>query len=100
MKLFIDDERYPPGDGADWHVARSSTHAKVFVVMHGIPNFISFDHDLGGQDTTMNFVNWLGNYMIDNNLRLPADFDFYVHSQNPVGATNLKSKLLNLKDNF
>jgi hypothetical protein len=26
----------------------------------------------------------------EEDFRLPADFDFYVHSQNPVGAANIE----------
>ena len=62
----------------------------------GCPQLISFDHDLGGDDTAMRVVNW----MIETDLDaasnfIPADFAFKVHSANPVGAANIQSKLQN-----
>lgn len=54
-KLFIDDERYPV-DPCQWMVKRSS-HEAIFVIKdYGVPSFISFDHDLGGDDTSMTFL--------------------------------------------
>lgn len=87
-KMFIDDERFPV-DGT-WAIVRSSQQAIQMVVDIGIPTFISFDHDLGGEDTSIVFIKWLIDYMLDNNLQFPKDFDFYVHSQNPIGKTNIE----------
>jgi len=56
-RMFLDDERDPPEDGQDWLVFRSSSHAIGFMMIHGLPDFISFDHDLGGLDTAMVVVN-------------------------------------------
>ena len=86
-KMFLDDERFPPNDGAEWLIARSSQEAIDLVETYGIPRFISFDHDLGGDDTSRNFIFWLSDYMLDNEFSFAGrDFDFYVHSQNPIGA--------------
>jgi hypothetical protein len=92
-KLFIDDERYPPNDGGTWVISRTSQEAIAAVLSLGMPAFISFDHDLGGEDTSMVFVNWLIDYMLDNH---KDQFDFYVHSQNPVGKVNIEKRLLGL----
>jgi len=54
----------------------------------GLPTFISFDHDLGGEDTSIVFVHWLINFCMDSNLSFPTEY--YVHSQNPVGVQNIK----------
>lgn len=87
-KLFIDDERHPPiKDEEDWTIARSSEQAKQCVERFGVPAFISFDHDLGGDDTSMVFIHWLIEYCIINNYEFPTEF--YVHSQNPVGSQNI-----------
>lgn len=87
-KLFIDDERHPI-DG-DWVIERSSAGAIWAVEVYSIPSFISFDHDLGGEDTSMVFIKWLIDYMLDKNLQFPEGFDFYVHSQNPIGKANIE----------
>lgn len=90
-KLFLDDLRIAP---ADFFVARSSNEAKQFVLEYGCPNYISFDHDLGGDDTAMVFVKWLVELDMDNNGQIiPPDFTFSVHSANPVGALNIRSYL-------
>jgi hypothetical protein len=87
--LFIDDLREPPA-GTDYIVARSSTEAIGWVVLRGIPKHISFDHDLGGEDTSMVFLHWLANKVIDEELEFPRGFTYAVHSQNPVGAQNIR----------
>jgi hypothetical protein len=62
-------------------------------------SYISFDHDLGGNsgsgydiakllvDIDMNTPN--------DNYRFDKDFDFYVHSQNPIGKINIEKYLNN-----
>jgi hypothetical protein len=97
-RLFLDDERYPVTTG--WMIARSSAEAIELCKEYGFPSFITFDHDLGGEDTALVFINW----MIDRTLdsvstdRPPLQFpkSYSVHSQNPVGAANIKS----LMDSF
>lgn len=90
--LYIDDLRNPqqPLD-----IARNSQEAINYVKQNGCPSYISFDHDLGGDDTAMNFVKWLVEYDMDQNgTVIPENFDFNVHSANPVGAKNIESYLL------
>lgn len=94
-KLFLDDERFPPDDDNVWLTARSSTEAIGIVIKQGTPNFISFDHDLGGDDTAMRFI-W---FLIEGHIEGSLDTfptDYYVHSQNPVGVQNIKG----LMDNY
>jgi hypothetical protein len=90
-KLFIDDERFPVSD--DWVIVRTSQEAIDYVREHGFPTFISFDHDLGGDDTSIVFINWLTEQLIDLHLTIPKNFDYYVHSQNSVGVVNIRSKI-------
>lgn len=92
MKLFIDDERTPPDDGSEWIIARSSIQA-IELCVDGCPSFISFDHDLGGDDTAMIFVHWMVDMDLDEPGFIPADFTFYVHSQNPIGRQNIEQYL-------
>ena len=91
-QLFLDDERFPPLDGKNWMIARDSDEAMALIHEHGMPIFISFDHDLGedkltGYDFTKLFVDLL----LDGTYILHEEFDFYVHSQNPVGKVNIES---------
>lgn len=97
-KLFIDDERFPATP--DWFVARNSYQAIKALELYGIPQEIAFDHDLGGQDASIVFIKHLEDYLIDNGLRLPKGFVYTVHSQNPVGSTNITSKMDGLIDYF
>lgn len=93
-KLFLDDEREPVGDG--WTVCRNVAEAAAVVDVFGLPSMVSFDHDLGpgpapaGYDNTgMGMARWLVDRAMDG-APLPADFSYYVHSQNPVGAENIR----------
>lgn len=87
-KLFIDDERFPATD--DWVIVRSSQEAIAMIIEYGMPYFISFDHDLGGEDTAIRVIRWIIDSFLDGNLEIHPDFDFYVHSQNPIGAENIR----------
>lgn len=93
--LFLDDERFP----ADWwydetqiHIVRTYDEFVAELQMHGCPEYISFDHDLGdhsksGMDCAHAFVNMI----MDGELSLNPRFSFTIHSQNPVGAENIFS---------
>lgn len=116
--LFLDDLRVP-GDvvwinipSVNWAIVRSFDEAVSWVKENGFPNFVSFDHDLGWEkfDTNENgiivvteldleksgydFAKWLIEYDLDTG-SMPADFDFIVHSMNPVGSQNITSVLRN-----
>lgn len=93
-KLFLDDEREPVGTG--WTVCRSVAEVEAMVEVFGLPSFISFDHDLGdgpaplGYDNTgMGLARWIADRVMDG-ATLPEDFQFFVHSQNPIGANNIR----------
>lgn len=94
-KLFLDDERFPPNDGGDWLIVRSSEEA-CFWCKHSVPSYISFDHDLGGNDTAMVFVKWMIEQDIDRPGFIPYDFTYYVHSQNPIG----RDAIIGLIENY
>ena len=85
-KLFIDDERNPPEDG--WVVCRSTEEAITLIKSQGIPDFMSLDHDLGGDDTTMVFLKRFVSEIWDGKTDPPG---YKVHSANPVGAKNIIS---------
>lgn len=84
MKLFVDDLRLPPD--SSWTVARSSSEA--LGMCEAIwPSQLALDHDLGGEDTIMNFLKGLYK-MWDGKRPIPS---WTVHSGNPVGKKNIES---------
>lgn len=91
-KLYLDDVR-PIPDG--YLEVRSYAEFVAYITEYGLPDFISFDHDLGLEENGYDCAKWLVNYCLDNDLRLP---EFAVHSQNPVGKENISSLLNNFKN--
>lgn len=87
MWLYIDDVRDVP-DGYD--LARTSDEAIRMIERQmdaGVPyTYISFDHDLGGDDTTRRVVMW----MIEHE---HPTIGWNVHSANPVGMEWLAGTL-------
>lgn len=98
--LFLDDERWPAEAGWDGldnvEIARSSADAEKMVEGWGLPSRISFDHDLGGEDTAFKFMWWLINGHLDEKWNLATVTSIQIHSANPEGA----KKLIALWDNF
>jgi NAD+-processing family protein with receiver domain len=98
-RLFIDDERFPAEDGKVWIVARSSAEAILLFYNLGAPKFISFDHDLGGKDTAIIYVDWIIEATLDllelgidpGLIRFPTEYT--IHSQNPIGAADIEAKM-------
>lgn len=89
-KIFLDDERFPVTD--DFVICRNYTEFMAVVRTYQNIKFISFDHDLGPDETGHDCVKFLVNYDIDADI-LDAEFTFYVHSQNPTGARNIQNYL-------
>jgi hypothetical protein len=52
---------------------------------------LSLDHDLGAQETGMQFLHWLIERHLDHELDLQQVQQVIVHSANPVGAANLRA---------
>jgi hypothetical protein len=85
LKLWIDDLREAPDP--TWETITTSDAAIAFLnfwkdqMESALFPFevVSFDHDLGGDDTTRPVVIW----MIENNVRFN---EYRVHSANPVGV--------------
>ena len=101
--LFIDDLRevsyisniVSPFVESDWKVCRTSSDAISCVIEHGIPEFISFDHDLGEEDTVMVFLKkWTVLFPLN---KFP---DYYIHSSNPVGKENIESFVRSFNNSF
>lgn len=90
-KLFLDDERFPADYDEEWVIARSFEDAVWYVTARGVPRWVAFDHDLGAGKTGYDFAKWFGDYVSnEDNGGLPYDFNYSVHSMNPVGAKNIR----------
>jgi hypothetical protein len=102
-EMFIDDECFPADSvNKSIVIVRSSTEAIEFCkAVKSLPMNIMFDHELGGDDTSMKFIRWMIDvlYSDDQIFSLRKDFKFSVHSQNPVGAENIKSLMNGLIQN-
>ena len=93
--LFLDDIRTPhcicdeywEFKPEDFIIVRTYKQFVKYIKENGVPDFISFDHDLGDGKNGFDCAKWLVNYCIDNNLDFC--FDYYVHSANPVGSNNI-----------
>ena len=91
--MFLDDERFPPADGQDWVIVRSVADAISWVENNRIPDFISFDNDLG-QDMPegRHFAVWLLELDLDTG-SIPEHSAYYVHSQNVDAALRIRSRI-------
>ena len=109
-KLYLDDLRTPRTEG--WVIVRNYEDFVDWITENGVPDEISFDHDLGEDEakekvnqginkkkaraekklakTGYDCAKWLCNYCYANYLPLPK---WNVHSANPVGAQNIKQLL-------
>lgn len=100
-EMFIDDERFPADSiSKSVVIVRSSKEAIDFCnAVQSFPKNIMFDHDLGGADTSMKFINWMIDRLYIDEPRvfkLREDFTFSVHSQNPIGAANITATMNNI----
>jgi len=92
VRMYLDDIRSPQGEFDI--IMRSSKTAINYMERYGCPGFISFDHDLGGEDTAIILIKWMVEMDMDLNYEfIPEGFEFNVHSANPVGAANINGYL-------
>jgi hypothetical protein len=123
--LFLDDIRNP-NDAYEhtkqimflqkkWEVVKNYNEFIKWITKNGLPELISFDHDLADihytslrlltncekpkewqdaqvytEKTGYDCAKWLIDYCLDNNLKCPK---FYCHSMNPVGKNKINSIL-------
>lgn len=101
-KLFLDDIRapdmiYEPTEAKDFVLVRSYDEFVAYIKENGLPEFISFDNDLGlnevGELAPDGYAaaKWL---VYESGLDL-KDLKFYVHSANPVAAEQIRGLLGN-----
>jgi len=94
--LYIDDIRTPKTEFTV--IVRTCEEGQAYVREHGMPDFISFDHDLGMVDgkerkSGFDFAKWIVDSELDGEIVIPEGFKFNVHSANPVGAEKIRSLL-------
>lgn len=91
----------------DWVIVRNYDEFVDAIKEKGIPDVISFDHDLADEHygvqenldeveyllfqekTGYHCAKWLIEYCIDNKLMISKKV--YIHSMNPVGSRNIES---------
>lgn len=104
--LFVDDERnvedvsWAPWQvlekyrNEEWIVCRTLDEVHYTILDKGIPSYISFDHDLGEDEHTgFDIAKMLVDMDLDQPGEMAKDFDFYVHSMNPIGKANIEGLL-------
>jgi hypothetical protein len=123
-KLFLDDERIPEQVKwvqlplAPWAIVRSYAAFVSIIQKHGIPSFVTFDHDLAEEHYRPSMYNpdkhytqyytdgtfkektgydcakWLCEYCAEKNVDFP---EYTVHSMNPIGRENIHSIIQSYK---
>lgn len=83
MKLWIDDVRLPP---TGWFWAKNSEVALQLLSTDQFDE-ISFDHDLGGDDTAYPVATWIEEQAYHGKINKMI---WYVHSANPIGRERIK----------
>lgn len=108
--LFLDDIRDPHQvtwvklpwfPGINWIVVRSYNAFISHIQTHGVPTFVTFDHDLAiehylpetdsseyTEKTGRDCAVWLAEHCLDTGTPIP---EYAVHSMNPVGRDNIVS---------
>jgi hypothetical protein len=118
-KLFLDDVRNPVHCVTymqsrigwknpiylqnDWMICRNYESFKNTLEAEGLPEFVSFDHDLADEHyapetddyqyiekTGLDCAKYLVDYCIKNKLKLPQ---YACHSMNPAGTKNIMEYL-------
>ena len=120
-KLFLDDSRKiievifyikdPIYTQDGWKVAKNYDEFVSIVTEFGLPDYVSFDHDLADihyqhkegeeidyskytEKTGYECAKWLVDYCMDKNLPFP---NYRVHSMNGVGRRNIMYYIENYK---
>jgi hypothetical protein len=95
LKIWVDDIRTPPDDAWVWYKTSAQTIEYLEAVKKNSyrscigdiwPDFMSLDHDLGGDDTTRPIVLW----MCENNF---WPVEVVIHSANPAGREWLEGMI-------
>lgn len=119
--LYLDDQRTPTTtiNGYEpWAVVRNYDEFVAWITENGVPDLISFDHDLAEEHiedyfkqklsigyqqpdydsykekTGLDCARWLVEHCQENNLQIKS---VSVHSHNPVGGANIQSLINGFK---
>lgn len=85
-----------------WSVVRNFDDFKKHILTYGIPEVISFDHDLGedsqGSELPSGYdaIKWLVDFD-QKYSKLPGNWQIRIHSANPVGCANIQGYYDNYK---
>ena len=103
-KLYLDDQRklftrYPDANVSEWVIAKNYVEFVEVIDHRGIPEFVSFDFDLGvrpnpasvGKKTGLDCAKYLFDVCMDEGLRLPK---WKVHSANKKQSPKLYAFLV------
>jgi hypothetical protein len=105
--LWLDDSRDP--FTFDWLVFSPIKHPfQTFwvqsydefikwIMEHGVPDAICFDHDLGTESTGYDAVKWLCEYCREKELDFPT---YAMQSANPIGRENMRTYIENYKKHY
>ena len=94
--LFLDDERQPGKDlVAPVVIVRDFWAFKKTLIELGIPRYITFDHDLGGEYTGKSCAEFLAFMLFsmddeEEAIAAVKELEWDVHSANPIGAMNIR----------
>ena len=95
--IFLDDIRvptdiYPKTNNESWFIVRNLTDFKSLIGSKGIPDYISFDNDLGDSlEEGKDAVKW----MVYEKELDTSNMNFLVHSANSSGVREYIEALLN-----
>ena len=104
--LFLDDLRTSPADeffgyeDIEWTIVKSHDEFINIIEERGLPNIVSFDHDLADEHYNPTFIDYMNykhetglssalyliDYISNNKLQQP---ELRVHSMNPEGRKNI-----------
>lgn len=86
--LFLDDVREAP---IGFDVVRSFEEFTAYIEKNGVPDLISFDHDLGYNESSSEKTGYdCAKWLLDNGHTLKR---WRIHSANPVGAERIRNLL-------
>jgi hypothetical protein len=105
-KLFLDDERLPYD--SSWDVVRSFNSFVEYIERNGVPDIISFDHDLASEhypgagielnplpyDKYQHKTGYHAALWLLETGKIDQLKEAWVHSMNPVGRVNIMNVLM------
>lgn len=99
--LFLDDQCVPDSDGiiirkpevidpSRTYISFTNVADSIsYILKNGLPTFISFDHDLADKNVSgYNLAKFIVEYDMQFHC-MPNEFDYQVHSANPIGTQNI-----------